>query len=173
MELELEKTYLLKYLPEDIEDCKRKEIFDIYIPKSYPHPNLRIRKNGDVFEITKKYPVNLNDISEQEEHTISLLEEEFLTLSKLDGKKLRKIRYFYPVGDKVAEISVFLDDLEGLGMVDVEFDSVEEKAKFVMPDFCLVEVTQENNLAGGILAGKRYSDIQSVLDKYNYKVIKK
>ena len=47
-EIELEKTYLLKYLPEDIEENQAIEIFDVYIPKSADHSILRIRKRGDL-----------------------------------------------------------------------------------------------------------------------------
>ena len=171
MEIELEKTFLLKNIPENLKDCKSLEIFDIYIPQSIPHPILRIRKRGDVFEITKKSPVDLNDSSEQSEETIPLTKEEFSGFLKVDGKRLRKIRYYYPINNKTAEIDVFLDDLEGLATVDFEFDSVEEKKSFVMPDFCLADVTQEKGAAGGILAGKKYSDIQPVLDKYGYKKV--
>ena len=167
MEVELERTFLLKKIPERLKDCKSIEIFDIYIPQSTRHPVLRIRKKGDIFEMTKKAPIE-NDSSEQEEQTISLSKEEFSELSTLEGKKLRKIRYFYSINNRTAEIDIYLDNLEGLATADFEFDSPEEKSSFVMPDFCLVEVTQEEYAAAGYLAGKKYSDIQSFLDKYNY-----
>jgi len=171
MEVELERTFLLKKIPEGLKDCKSIEVFDIYIPQSAHHPILRIRKRGDVFEMTKKSPIE-NDSSEQEEQTIPLSKEEFSELSTLGGKKLRKIRYFYPTNNRTAEIDIYLDDLEGLAIVDFEFDSSEEKAEFKMPDFCLADVTQEKGTAGGILAGKKYSDIQSFLEKYNYQRFK-
>jgi len=169
MEIELEKTFLLKDIPEDLKDHKSKEVLDIYIPRSAEHPILRIRKNGDVFELTKKAPINKNDASEQSEETIILTKEEYSYLSSLEGKRVGKIRYYYPIGDRTAEIDIFLNDLEGFVLVDVEFNSVEEKQSFVMPDFCLVDVTQDKSFAGGILAGKKYSDIQPHLDKYGYK----
>ncbi|MBZ9577704.1 hypothetical protein KJA13_01560 [Patescibacteria group bacterium] len=169
--IELERTFLLKEIPKNLKNCKSIEILDIYIPQSVEHPILRIRKRGDVFEMTKKSPVE-NDSSEQGEQTISLSEKEFYELSVMEGKRLRKIRYFYPVNNKIAEIDFYLDDLEGLVTADFEFDSVGEKASFVMPDFCLADVTQEKGAAGGILAGKKYSDVQSTLDKYNYQKIK-
>ncbi len=37
-----------------------------------------------------------------------------------------------------------------------------------MPDFCLVEVTQEDFVAGGMLCGKSYEDIKADLDRYGY-----
>ncbi|MDD5626257.1 MAG: hypothetical protein PHG83_03765 [Patescibacteria group bacterium] len=173
MEIELERTFLLKKIPEKLKDCKFIEILDIYIPQSAEHPVLRLRKKGNVFEMTKKFPKINNDASEQEEHTIVLSEEEFIALSKLDGKKFRKFRYYYPIGDMTAEIDIYLDDLEGLALADFEFKSIKERNIFAMPDFCLADVIQEKVLAGGMLAGKKYSDIESTLNKYNYRKINK
>lgn len=171
MEIELERTFLLKKIPDGLKDCKFIEVSDIYIPKTAKHPILRIRKKGNRFEMTKKSPAIGDDASEQSEHTIFLSEEEFAELAKLDDKKLRKFRYFYPVNDLTAEVDFYLDDLEGLAMVDFEFKSVEGKNKFLMPDFCLVDVTQEKITAGGMLAGKKYADIKPTLDKYSYQKI--
>lgn len=172
MEVEIERTFLLKNIPAGLKKCKSIEILDIYIPKSAKHPILRIRKKGDVFEMTKKSPLVGNDSSEQEEQTIPLTKEEFKELSKIEGKRFRKMRYFYPLDGKIAEIDIYLDNLEGLGVVDFEFNSRQEKNSFKEPDFCLVDITQDKIFAGGLLAGKKYSDIESFLEKYNYKKIK-
>lgn len=166
--IELEKTYLAKELPEDLENHESKEVVDIYIPKESDHPSLRIRKNGDKYEITKKEPVKEGDASIQKEQTIILRETEFLSLQKLDGKKIRKIRYSYKNDNYEAEIDVFKDDLEGLVLVDVEFELENEKDNFEMPDFCLADVTQEKFVAGGMLCGKSYRDIEENLKKFNY-----
>jgi len=167
MEIELERTFLLKELPKDIKKCKSVEILDIYFPTTMPHPILRLRKKDNQFILTKKAPVK-NDASEQKEQTIILSEEEFLALSTLPGKKLRKIRYYYPINKYLAEIDIFLDDLQGLALVDFEFPSIKEKERFSIPDFCLVDITQEDFIAGGSLAGRKYSDIEQFLKKCNY-----
>lgn len=167
--IELEKTYLAKYIPEDIASCKSKEIIDIYIPRASEHPQIRLRKNGDRFEITKKSPVKEGDASCQQEQTISLTELEFNELAKLDGKRVCKVRYFYEYNGRIAEIDVFKESLDGLVLVDFEFDNPEEKDNFPMPDFCLAEVTQEKFVAGGMLCGKSYGDIKEGLEKFEYK----
>lgn len=166
--IELEKTYLLKEIPANLVDCEYKEIFDIYLPKSDPHPILRIRKNGSKYEMTKKAPVEGTDSSKQEEQTILLTQEEFNELSKIDGKKVRKFRYIYPYKNRIIEIDVFQDELFGLILVDVEFETEEEKEIFTMPEFCLVDVTQEEFTAGGKICGKTYEDIQEKLNRFNY-----
>lgn len=166
--IELEKTYLAKSLPNDIKNHKSKEVIDIYIPKDHEHPSLRIRKNGNNYEATKKEPVKDGDASIQKEQTIMLREDEFEALSKLDGKKLRKIRYFYKTDNYDAEIDVFQDELEGLVLVDVEFEIEDDKDEFEMPDFCLKDVTQEKFIAGGMLCGKSYEEIEEKLNKLGY-----
>jgi len=168
MEIELERTFLIKEKPKDLEKCKHFEIVDVYIPKSAEHPILRIRKSGDKYFMTKKSPLVGNDSSEQGEQTIILSKEEWEELANLEGKRLRKIRYYYPFEGRTAEIDIYLDDLEGLGVVDFEFKTREEKNKFVMPDLCLLDVTQEKMTAGGILAGKKYKDIEPFLKKCRY-----
>jgi CYTH domain-containing protein len=171
-EIELEKTYLLKYKPEGLDGCASVEIFDVYFPKSMEHPSLRLRKKGDKFEMTKKFPINEKDSSEQEEHTISLTKDEYNALRQADGKEVRKIRHYYQLSaGLMAEVDIFKDKLEGLGLVDVEFKTKEEKDKFLAPDFCLAEVSQDKWLAGGMLAGGEISGLEELFKKYNYKKI--
>jgi CYTH domain-containing protein len=167
--IELEKTYLVKEIPVDLSKCKFNEMIDIYIPKDSSHPKLRIRKNGDSFSITKKELLDKNDASQQKEHTIILTEEEFNSLKKVEGKKIHKLRYYFDYKNRQCELDIFLDELKGLILADFEFDKVEEKDKFEMPEFCLVDVTQDEDIAGGVLCGKTYDQLKDYLDKYKYK----
>lgn len=167
-EIEIEKTYLAKYIPEELLKFESKELLDLYVPATSHHPILRIRKKGDKFEITKKSPVQEGDASHQNENTIPLTKEEFEAFSKLDAKRISKTRYFAKFDGRDVEIDVFKDDLEGLVVVDFEFNSIQEKDSFLMPDFCLADVTQDEFIAGGMLCGKKYTDLQSHLEKYKY-----
>lgn len=168
---ELERTFLCRELPHDISKAERKEVFDCYIPKNSSHPVLRIRKNGEKFCITKKKPLNEN-VTMFDEETIHVDQEEFNVLSQLNGKKLRKYRYNYPFSKNiVCEIDVFLDDLQGLCLVDFEFENEEALQSFVPPSFCSVEVTDKEYVAGGYLCGKRYENIRLELEELGYKPI--
>jgi CYTH domain-containing protein len=170
-ELELEKTYLVKYLPEGLVVCEHKDLYDIYIPEGAEHPKLRIRRRGDKYEITKKTPLLTGDASTQTEQTVPLTPAEFEVFEKLPGKRVHKTRYLYNFEGQMAEVDVFEDDLKGLVLVDFEFGKAEEMKAFLMPEFCLAEVTQELFLAGGMLCGKKYSDIEGQLNKFGYKKI--
>jgi CYTH domain-containing protein len=171
IEIELEKTYLVKKLPDGIDGCTKKEILDIYVPEIIDHPVLRIRKKGEKFEITKKQPICGSDSSEQEEHTIRLSSDEFDAFAKTNGKRVRKIRYDYKYNGIKAEIDVFQDDLAGLVLADFEFNDINKKDSFKVPDFCLVDVTQDKTFAGGMLCGKKYSDIEIRLRELGYERI--
>ena len=165
---ELELTYLIKNIPEGLLECPAKKMVDRYIPAESAHPTLRLRKSGGKMELTKKEPLRDGDASHQIEKTIPLTQEEYAALEKVPAKVVAKTRYFYPFNGRTIEIDVFKEELSGLVLVDVEFESLEEKEKFSMPEFCLVEVTQEKFLAGGMLAGKKIEDIQDKLSSFDY-----
>lgn len=167
-EEEFELTYLANNLPKEVYSSRSKEIIDIYLPVDESHPILRIRKSGDTYEITKKHPISEGDASHQIEHTIKLTAHEYKDLEKLEGKRIVKVRYYYNYNGKEFEVDVFKEKLEGLILVDAEFKSRQEKDSFAAPDWILADVTQENFIAGGQLAGKSFSDIEDKLKKFNY-----
>lgn len=168
-ELELELTFLAKELPEGVKTAKPIRIVDIYIPDTPEHSHLRLRQKGDKYEITKKMPVVEGDASEQTEQTIPLTKDEFIALSSCSKKRVAKDRYNVEIEGKMAEVDVFIDGLKGLVLMDFEFDKVDEKSAFKMPSVALADVTQEDFIAGGLLAGKTYDDISSELKRFNYK----
>ena len=165
---ELELTYLAKYLPANLLKSPSREITDVYFPNTAVHPVLRLRKAGEKYELTKKEPINAGDASHQRETTIPLSESEYQAFARLEGKQTRKVRYYYSNNGTTFEIDVFQDGLAGLVTVDVEFSSIREKSEFRPPDFCLIEVTQEDFIAGGMVCGKQYADIQPKLDTFGY-----
>jgi CYTH domain-containing protein len=169
IELEREKTYLLKQLPAGLADCQSEIISDAYIPASTRHPILRLRRRGERYELTKKEPVEGNDSSRQMEHTIRLTSEEAAAFSDVKAKRATKRRYYCTVDGHQAELDLYQDELAGLAILDFEFESDEAMAALAMPDICLADVTQEAVFAGGVLAGKTYADLEPILAKYQYK----
>lgn len=171
---ELELTYLAKYIPENLASSPHKKIVDIYIPIIEGHPKTRIRRSGEKFEITKKQPLVENDSSHQIEDTIALTKKEYEALIQIPGKRVSKVRYYLNREGINYEIDIFNEGLYGLVLVDVEFNTIAEKNAFQKPDFCLVDVTQEEFVAGGLLAGegvlgKNYKEVETHLSKFGYK----
>ncbi|EKE14181.1 MAG: hypothetical protein ACD_12C00637G0002 [uncultured bacterium] len=170
-EIEIEKTYLASFLPKDIKKCEFKEMLDIYIPKHSRHAKLRIRKSGPTHVITKKTVISKNNCSTQLEEHINITEDEFKSFMKIGGNRVSKTRFYYPYKGQTAEIDVFSGKLKGLVLIDFEFKNHEELDNFIMPDFCLADVTEEEAIAGGVLSHHTISSIGKVLERYSYKKI--
>lgn len=170
-EIEYEKTYLAKRLPEGLADAKSVVIRDIYVPETARHAVVRLRAKDDDYVITKKTILHGTDSSTMSEETIPLSSEEYQALAQCSTKGFVKRRHFMKIDGHDAEIDVYGEKLKGLVVIDFEFSSEEEKEQFIMPEVCLVDVTQEEGIAGGMLAGKSYEDIEMVLASYGYERI--
>ena len=72
------------------------------------------------------------------------------------------------INESDSKMEQLTGDLAGLVVIDFEFTTEAEKASFSMPDFCLADITQEKFIAGGVLAGKSYTDIESDLQRFSY-----
>lgn len=167
--IELELTFLAKRIPSEIEGVTPTRIVDIYIPDTSEHSHLRLRQKGDQYELTKKTPIQDGDASAQLEQTISLSQLEFEAIAIISQKRVVKDRYRVMLGSREAEVDVFRDGLQGLVVIDFEFATSVEKARFVAPaDVVLADITQEDFIAGGLLAGKSYADIEPELARFNY-----
>lgn len=170
-ELELEKTYLAKGLPPGLEKCRSEIIRDAYVSNDINHPRLRLRQRGAARVITKKAPVDGKDSSRQHEHTLTLDKTEFEALSQAPTASFAKRRYYCEIEGSPAEVDVYLEDLAGLVVIDFEFSDEQAMSDFKPPGLCLADVTQEEFMAGGKLAGKTYADLSPELEKYGYKPI--
>lgn len=163
--IEIEKTFLVKEIPKNLDGLKSFRIQQGYI-SPMPLP-LRIRQKGDRFELTKKIPLKVNDHSQAEEINIYLTEYEFGKLWPLVEKSLEKTRYLLPLENGLtAELDIFSGKLDGLAFVEVEFENEQQMNSFVAPDWFGKDVTQEEFSANGYLAGKSFDQIQK-LNGYN------
>ena len=170
-EIEIEKRFLAKYIPSDLDISKGVELKDIYIPITSNDKKMRIRRKGNTFEITKKVPLKDGDLSVQEEQTIPLTKEEYEAFKNIEGSIASKLRVEYQYKEQVFEFDIFKELLEGIVLIDIEFSSVEEFEKFEVPDFCLCDVTQDSIIGGGKIGGKTYYDLEEYLNSKNYKKI--
>lgn len=170
-EVELERTFLVSSLPVQINGAPHDRIDDGFLTTYNGQPVLRLRHRNDVFEITKKVPVNEGDASQHDEHTITLNQQEYEKLLASFPYHIRKTRYFITVYGQQAELDVFGGDLSGLVTVDFEFKDEAVMKAFKPPEFCLVEVTQEEIGAAGKMAGLTYANIQSDLEQRGYQPI--
>ena len=136
--MEIERKFLVGYLPPGYAGCERHEISQGYI---YTDPVIRIRRSDDEYFLTVKG----RGLVAREEFEINISKEAFEELSKkCDGNVLSKTRYLIPQeGELVAEMDVFHGSFDGLRYIEVEFSSEEEAEDFIPPDYFGPEVTDK------------------------------
>lgn len=166
--IEIERRFLLKYFPPGLAKCPSVFIEDIRILTGEVHPHLRLRRFGDEYMLTKKYPVVKGGLKQMAEETIVLNKAEFHALKKLPHTRQGKRRYFYPYRRLIGEIDIWTGRLRGLAIIEFEFRSKKEAQQFAMPEFCLAEITREEWLSTGELAGKSYKDIRTKISTLGY-----
>ena len=134
--MEIERKYLVKSLPENLETYEQKRIAQGYLSTN---PVLRIRRSNDEYFLTYKGP----GLMAREEHEFPLTAETFEhMLPKIDGILIDKIRYLIPLDEThTAELDIFQGVLAPLRLVEVEFASVEDANSFVAPDWFGDDVT--------------------------------
>ena len=168
MAKELERRFLINAVPEEVRQIVPTVVADCYWPVESGHCQLRMRRVGNRFEMTKKLPVSCNDLSIMEEHTIPLSEAEYSALKAAPAKWLVKDRYVMDTVSARVELGVFREKLEGLAIADVEFDT-EAKMRMFSPLWWFgKEVTNEKRLAGGELCGSSIADLSQMLLAYGF-----
>ena len=132
--MEIERKFLLGETP-DLTNTAYTEISQGYL--SY-EPEIRIRKDASKFYITKKSEGNLT----REEEEIEITSELYNILSDLiDGKEIKKTRYYVSIDKYIAEVNFYHEELEGFSMIEVEFPNEEEANSFSIPNWFGEEVT--------------------------------
>ncbi len=71
---------------------------------------------------------------------------------RTEERRVRKTRHQVPFGGQIAEVDVFADHLDGLTMVEVEFDSDESMAAFEPPPWFGREVTDDPRYSNAVMA---------------------
>ena len=134
--MEIERKYLVKQLPENLEGYEQKRISQGYL---CTNPVVRIRRSNEEYFLTYKS----QGLMAREEYEMPLTAEAFEhMLPKIDGILIDKIRYLIPLDEKhTAELDVFQGTLAPLRLVEVEFESIEEANAFVPPAWFGDDVT--------------------------------
>lgn len=164
-EKEIEKKFLIKNLPGDLNQYKKIHVVQGYLSSS-GRPSLRVRKYGEEYILSYKFKekTQREAANVAREVELPLVEETFEHLmKKIDGQIIEKNRYLIPLQDDlVAELDVFEGYLDGLKFVEVEFKSEEDAANFNPPEWFGKDVTFDVHFKNGYLA--RISDVAEILN---------
>lgn len=160
--MEIERRFLVKNIPDNIENYEKQNITQGYISTS---PVIRLRKNNDSFYLTCKG----KGLLVRDEWETAITKEQFDTLwFKVDGNKINKTRYKIPLNNHVAELDIYLDHLDGLVTVEVEFATVEDSKIFIAPDWFYKELTLDERYTNAYLANVNPEEAKRLV--LNYKL---
>ena len=155
--MEIERKFLLKELPKDLDKYSSTEISQGYISTE---PVVRIRQRNDNFYIT----IKSGGLMERIEVEKDITEKEFKELSTIvKGNVIKKTRYLIPFEKHTIELDVFHGDFEGLILAEIEFDSKEEADRFNMPDFFYKDVTENPAYQNSSMSRMAKEDIYKLL----------
>lgn len=134
--MEIERKYLIKALPENLDNYPYKEIEQGYLSTN---PVVRIRRSNDKYILTYKG----SGMMVREEYNLPLTKESFEHMKpKTDGIFIEKRRYLIPYNEKLTiELDIFGGELAPLVLAEVEFDSEEEANAFIPPEWFGEDVT--------------------------------
>ena len=134
--MEIELKYLIKALPENLDNYPYKEIEQGYLSTN---PVVRIRRSNDKYILTYKG----SGMMVREEYNLPLTKESFEHMKpKTDGIFIEKRRYLIPYNEKLTiELDIFGGELAPLVLAEVEFDSEEEANAFIPPEWFGEDVT--------------------------------
>ena len=145
--MEIEKKYLIRRLPENLEQYECKRIAQGYLCTA---PVVRIRQSNDDFYLTYKGA----GLMAREEYNLPLTKEAYEhLLPKIDGLLISKTRFLIPLSDGLtAELDIFDGELAGLTMVEVEFTTIEQADQFIPPEWFGEDVTNSGKYHNSYLS---------------------
>ena len=144
--MEIERKYLIRSLPEQLETYPHSEIEQAYLSKN---PVVRIRKSDDRYTLTYKG----KGMMAREEYNLPLNESSYRhLLEKHDGRILTKTRYRIPLPPFTVELDCFHGDYEGLLLAEVEFPDLDTANAFTPPAWFGEEVTYDKRYHNSWLA---------------------
>lgn len=158
--MEIEKKYLIKTLPIDLDSFPHEEISQAYV---HTDPVIRVRRKGSRCILT----VKSSGMMVREELELPITKEQFSgLLKKAEGLIIEKTRYRIPAGDShTIELDIFHGNLEGFIMAEVEFEDVESAGSFLPPAWFGREVTNDYHFHNSWLSGLDPEGIRAFLDR--------
>jgi CYTH domain-containing protein len=137
MGIEIEKKYIIPNIPFNINNYKYERILQGYISTN---PVIRIRQMGSKYYVTCKS----QGLMIRNEFEISITKDQFKNLEKkVDYNIISKNRYYIPLEENLlCELDIFNDNLNGLIIAEVEFDSPSSANSFIPPKWFGDEITE-------------------------------
>lgn len=146
---EIERKFLVRENPRDIETHAAVEILQGYLAVSDDGTEVRLRNTGQAYILTVK---SGKGIRRQERET-ALSREQFEQLWPMtEGKRVEKKRHKIAMRGFTIELDIYQGALEGLKTAEVEFKTQDEAESFTPPLWLDLEVTLDERYKNKNLA---------------------
>lgn len=158
---EIERKYLVKYMPERFYAYDHMELEQAYLSfgddtdKVVTGLEKRIRQMRRGMLERYFYTEKSDGTLMRSESELEITQKEFKSLcAQVVSKFVKKARYYIPIANDTltAELDVYHGELLGLVTVEVEFRSLEESESFVAPDWFGDEITEDKRYKNKNLA---------------------
>jgi adenylate cyclase len=147
--VEIERKFLLQELPEGLDQAPREKIRQGYVAITDDGTELRVREEGKQCYLTVKSGAGQS----RTELEIPIDSDLFASLWPLTrGRRIRKVRYEIPYGDRTIQVDVYRRKLKGLVTAEVEFPSEQSAKEFSPPDWLVEEITEDDRFKNQNLA---------------------
>lgn len=145
---EIERKFFVKQLP-DLTGYKMSIIKQSYLNNLEDFNEIRLRNYDD-----QRYYLDFKSKGklERKENGIKMTKEQYDQLNQSTEYIVKK-RYYL---QNRTFVDIYCEDLEGLIVVEVEFDSVEEANKYIIPEWFGRELTNEDKYKNRNLVGKKF-----------------
>ena len=148
---EIERKFLVKQIPENLDQYKYDDIKQGYIHVSMDGKEFRLRQKSDKYYQTFKEGEGINRIEGENE----IDKDRFETMWPLtENKRLEKTRYYIPQGERTIELDIYKGLKQGLIIAEVEFESEDEAKAFIPPSWLGDDVTGNKRYKNQTLAMK-------------------
>jgi CYTH domain-containing protein len=135
---EIERKFLVKSLPPDLHKFPHRSIAQGYIIQDSAQGVVRVRKKGSKHYLTVKRRARVG----KEETEVRITAKQFEQLWPLTkGRRLNKVRYEIPFGNRTIELDVFCGRHNGLVLAEVEFPNARAARSFKPPEWFLRDVS--------------------------------
>ena len=146
---EIERKFLLKMLPPNLESHPHYQIEQGYLLATPDGKQVRLRRTDSGCTLTFK--TEEGAVREEREIDINTVQFEALWPATA-GKRLTKTRYKVPYNSLTIEIDIYEGSNRGLTVAEVEFPGQQACREFQPPDWFGEEVTNKAQYSNVVLA---------------------
>ncbi len=166
--MEIERKFLLRELPADLESYPHYEIEQAYITTD---PVIRVRKKTSYTPFDKTISTSYiltvkgNGLLSHEEFELPIEKASFQSLcKKADGNVIAKTRYKIPLAQNlVLELDIFSGLFTGLIMGEIEFPDEQSAKDYAPPAFIRKDVTFDIRFHNSAMSSMSKQEIEVFL----------